>query len=141
MALMPYTKNTDGAALSYKMKLPEGVTKVTVRVVVKSTLAFRNLDGHRYNVALDGGEAVTVNFNSDLNEKPENIYSIFYPTVASRVVEKKVELEVPASEDGTHILTLSPLDPGIVFEKIVVDFGGYKPSYLFMNESPSKREL
>jgi hypothetical protein len=87
------------------------------------------------------GEEVTVNFNSDLNEKPENIYSIFYPTVASRVVEKKVELEVPASEDGTHILTLSPLDPGIVFEKIVVDFGGYKPSYLFMNESPSKREL
>ncbi|URW79194.1 glycosyl hydrolase 115 family protein [Xiashengella succiniciproducens] len=141
MALMPYTKNTDGAALSYKMKLPEGVTKVTVRVVVKSTLAFRNLDGHRYNVALDGGEAVTVNFNSDLNEKPENIYSVFYPTVASRVVEKKVELDVPASEDGTHILTLSPLDPGIVFEKIVVDFGGYKPSYLFMNESPSKREL
>ncbi len=26
--------------------------------------------------------------------------------------------------------------PGIVFEKIIVDFGGYEPSYLFMDETP-----
>jgi hypothetical protein len=25
-----------------------------------------------------------------------------------------------------------------VFEKVVVDAGGYKPSYLFMDESPCK---
>jgi hypothetical protein len=31
------------------------------------------------------------------------------------------------------------MDPGIVFEKIVVDFGGYEDSYLFGNESPNKR--
>jgi hypothetical protein len=38
-----------------------------------------------------------------------------------------------------QVLTLTPLDPGIVFEKIIVDFGGYKNSYLFGNESPNKR--
>ena len=32
------------------------------------------------------------------------------------------------------------LDPGIVLEKLVVDYGGYKKSYLFMNESKSKRD-
>ena len=29
-----------------------------------------------------------VNFNANLNEEPENVYNVFYPTVARRVVEK-----------------------------------------------------
>ena len=41
-----------------------------------------------------------------------------------RVVESQVKLELPISQDGLQTLTLKPLDPGIVFEKIVVDFGG-----------------
>ena len=48
-------------------------------------------------------------------------------------MEKTVEL--PVSTNGTHELKLQPRHPGIVFEKIVVDFGGYKPQYLFGNES------
>jgi hypothetical protein len=139
LAVMPYSEAVDGASVSYKMKLPSDVKNVTVHVVVKSTLAFANLEGHKYSIGFSGGEAQTINFNADLNEKPENIYSVFYPTVARRVVEKKVEMEVPASSDGMQILTLTPLDPGIVFEKIVVDFGGYKNSYLFMDESENKR--
>ena len=88
-----------------------------------------------YDVAIDGGQPVSVNFNANLNEKPENIYSIYYPTVASRVVEKEVELPLSASQD-THTLTLHPQDPGIVFEKIVIDLGGYQPQFLFGEESP-----
>ena len=88
-----------------------------------------------YDVALDEGTPVSVNFNSNLNEKPENIYSIYYPTVASRVVEKVVEL--PISGDGDiHTLTIHPQDPGIVFEKIVIDLGGYQRQFLFGKESP-----
>ncbi|PZX17230.1 glycosyl hydrolase family 115 (putative glucuronidase) [Breznakibacter xylanolyticus] len=139
VAVMPYSQPVDGASISYKMQLPADVRQVKVHVVVKSTLAFKNLDGHRYSVGFDGGSAQVVNFNNNLNEKPENIYSIFYPTVARRVIEKTVQLDVPASADGMQVLTLSPLDPGVVFEKIVVDFGGFKKSYLFMDESPNKR--
>jgi len=139
MAVMLYSQPVNGASISYKMKLPVDVKTVTVHVVVKSTLAFINLEGHRYKVGFNGGGEKVVNFNSDLNEKPENIYSIFFPTVARRVVEKKVEMNLPVSADGMQELTLTPLDPGIVFEKIVVDFGGYKKSYLFGNESPGKR--
>jgi len=141
MAVMPYSQVVDGASISYKMKLPSDVKSVTVHVVVKSTLAFINLEGHKYKVGFNGGEEQIVNFNSDLNENPKNIYSIFFPTIARRVVEKKVKLDVPVSADGMQVLTLSPLDPGIVFEKIVVDFGGYKNSYLFMDESGSKRDV
>ena len=35
---------------------------------------------------------------------------------------------------------LDLVDPGIVYEKIIVDFGGYQKSHLFMNESPCYRE-
>ena len=47
--------------------------------------------------------------------------------------------ELPAS-GGWTTLTLRPLDPGIVFEKIVVDYGGYTPQFLFGEESSATRE-
>lgn len=136
IAVMPYVKNPEGASITYRFELPDTVKNVTIKVVTKSTLAFRNLDGHCYNVSLDGAAPVTVNFNNNLNESPENIYEVFYPTVARRVVEKSVRFPVTGGSDGYHNLTLSPLDPGVVFEKIVVDYGGYEESYLFGTETP-----
>ena len=134
IALMPYTVGTDNAKLEYRFKA-EGQKTVKVHIITKSTLDFLDKGGLVYNAAIDNGEPISVNFNSNLNEKPENIYSIYYPTVALRVVEKEVEL--PISGDGEfHTLTLHPQDPGIVFEKIVIDLGGYQKQYLFGNESP-----
>lgn len=140
IALMPYTQPTEGASISYQMKLPREVKTVTVHAIVKSTLAFHDPKGHKYTIGFEGGQAAqTVNFNHDLNESPENVYSVFYPTVARRIVEKKVKLDVPESSDGIQTLTFRPLDPGIVLEKLVVDYGGYKQSYLFMNESKKRK--
>ena len=65
------------------------------------------------------------------------MYSEYYPAVARRIVEKVVEL--PVGTSGQHELTLHPRHPGIVFEKIVVDLGGYQPQYLFGEESPVVR--
>ena len=141
LALMPYTKAVEGASLTYRFSVPEEVTEVEVHVVVKSTLAFHDADGHAYAVKLGDGEEKVVNFNSDLNEEPENIYRVFYPTVARRVVEKTIKFPVTPFADGMLDLTLKPLDPGIVFEKIVVDCGGYERSYLFMEESPNERQV
>lgn len=141
MILMPYTVPTDGASLSYKLRVPAKADSVTIHVIVKSTLAFHNQTGHRYTIGFEGGQTETVNFNGNLNEDPENVYSIYYPTVARRVVEKKVRMKLPASSDGTYTLRYQPLDPGIVLEKIVVDYGGYQPSYLFGNESPCSRNV
>ena len=144
IALMPYTVGTDNASLTYRFSLTQDtsltshhspLTSIKVRVITKSTLDFLDKGGLMYDVAIDGGQPVSVNFNANLNEKPENIYSIYYPTVASRVVEKEVELPLSASQD-THTLTLHPQDPGIVFEKIVIDLGGYQPQFLFGEESP-----
>ena len=133
IALMPYTKPTGKALLRYRWK--GKADKVKVHVITKSTLDFLDKGGLCYDIALDGADPVSVNFNSDLNEKPENIYTIYYPTIAKRVVEKVVEL-TPSTEGDIHTLTIHPQDPGIVFEKIVIDLGGYHPQYLFGKESP-----
>lgn len=139
MTLMPYTKSVKGASISYKFKMKAGkssdgkaakgnVQKVRIHVITKSTLDYLNKGGLTYGVSLDGASPVEVNFNKDLNEKPENIYNIYYPTIATRIVDKVIELELSASSDGIHTLTLTPNDPAIVFEKIVIDGRGGKKS-------------
>ena len=119
MTLMPYTKSVKGASLSYQFKMEP--RKVRIHVIIKSTLDYQNKGGMTYGVSVDGAEPILVNFNHNLNEKPENIYDIYYPTVATRIIDKVIEVELPATADGVHTLTLTPNDPAIIFEKIVVD--------------------
>jgi len=134
VALTPYTHEAAGAQLGYRIALPEDVKEVKVHVIVKSTLDFLKRGGHKYKVAIDEGVATTVNFNAQLNEAPDNVYRVFYPTVARRVVENVVTLPVKSTAKGLHTVTLSPQTPGIVFEKLVIDYGGYTPQYLFGQE-------
>ena len=148
MTLMPYTKSVKGASITYKFKMQvsktsdsktsddkafngyvsNGKQKVRIHVITKSTLDYLNKGGLTYGVSIDGATPVEVNFNKDLNEKPENIYNIYYPTIATRIVDQVIELELPATTDGIHSLTLTPNDPAIVFEKIVIDGRGGKKS-------------
>ena len=141
MTLMPYTKSVKGASITYKFKMQvsktsvgktsddkafngnvsNGKQKVRIHVITKSTLDYLNKGGLTYGVSLDDASPVEVNFNKDLNEKPENIYNIYYPTIATRIVDQVIELELPATADGIHTLTFTPNDPAIVFEKIVID--------------------
>jgi len=138
VALTPYTKPTGEAKLTYRFTLPSNApAKVKIHVIVKSTLDFENRGGHEYTVSLDGAEPAVVNFNSKLVDRQPYMYSDFYPTIARRVVENTVEM--PVGNVETHELTIHPRHAGIVFEKVVVDFGGYSPSYLFGTESESKR--
>ena len=117
VALTPYTEPVGDATLTYRFTLPDSNTSpldsVKVHIIVKSTLDFLNVGGFEYTVSLNGSEPQVVNFNKTL---------------------------VPVGK-ATKIqeLTLHPRHPGIVFEKIVVDFGGYLPSYLFMDESNHTR--
>lgn len=119
MTLMPYTQSVKGASIIYKFKLH--TKKVRLHIITKSTLDYLNKGGLTYSVSLDGASPIQVNFNKDLNEKPENIYDLYYPTIATRIIDKVIELELPALSDGIHTLTLTPHDPAIIFEKIVVD--------------------
>lgn len=138
VALFPYTAATDGATLNYKFNVTTGSDNATLLIAQKSTLAFARLEGHRFMISIDGGQEQEVNFNSRLNEEPANQYSIYYPTVAKRVVESTVELGKLAA--GEHTLTIRPIEPASVFEKFVIDLGGYQTQFLFGTESPVTRE-
>ncbi|MCI6119916.1 MAG: glycosyhydrolase, partial [Prevotella sp.] len=138
ISLQPYSADVDGSSVTYRFEVPEGVGEVDVHVITASTLAFKRTEGHRYTVGFEGQEPVEVNFNGELNEEPENVYRIMYPTVARRVIDKTVKLKVDKA--GVKSLVISPLDPGVVLQKIVVDMGGYKESHLFGKESECKRK-
>ena len=138
VALMPYSQPTDGATMTYKFNLTEDVENLSAVVAVNATLTFYRLEGHRYMVSLDGGQEIEVVFNERLNEDQRNIYSVYYPTVATRVKDDRVQLGKAAK--GEHTITFRPIEPGTVFEKVVIDAGGYIKSYLFMPESPYVRE-
>ena len=154
---------------SFTSPTPHLPDSVKVHIIVKSTLDFLNVGGFEYTVSLDGSEPQMVNFNKKLIDRQPYMYSEFYPTIARRVVEKIVSFPYAAVSVGGnlsvggdlqssvggdlqssvggdlhsptyHELTLHPCHPGIVFEKIVIDFGGYQPSYLFGKESEYTRD-
>jgi len=136
IALMPYTEKTMGASLSYKMKLNTKVDSIRVRVIFNCTLPFKN-NGHSVAASFDGINEKTWNINSELTWK--NNYSKMYPAGAARIIETSIVLTVPASADGSQVLTIRPLDPGVVIYKVIVDAGGYEQTYLKMPESPYTR--
>ncbi len=122
ITLMPYTQDIKGASIQYKfkMKTPES-KKVSIHIITKSTLDFLNKGGMSYSVKVDDAEPVLVNFNGNLNEKPENIYDTYYPTIARRVIDKTIPVNLLLSDNDTHTITIIPNDPAIIFEKIIVD--------------------
>lgn len=136
IALMPYTEKTDGASISYRMQLAAQPETIKVWIFFDSTLPFKK-NGHSVAVSFDGGKETTCNINSTLTWA--NNYSRMYPAGAARMIEISTTLELPKSSDGTHVLTVRPLDPGIVIYKVVIDNGGYEQTHLKMPESPYQR--
>ncbi len=139
MALLPHTASTEGGTISYKMRFGKtSPSEVKVHVVTNSTLPFLRKEGHRYTIAMDGGEGKTINYNGRYTE--ENQWEM-YDIVATRVIETITPISLgKADAEGYHTLTISPLDPGLVIEKIVIDCGGYEKSHLFGDESPCSRK-
>jgi hypothetical protein len=136
IALMPYTKSTEGTSVSYKMNLKVKQDSINVRIIFDSTMPFKK-GGHNVAVSFDSGEEKRINLNKDLTWK--NNYSKMYPAGAARIIETFTTLRLPSAADEKHILTIRPQDPGVVIYKVIVDNGGYEQTYLKMMESPYKR--
>ena len=137
LALLPYNEKTNDAALIYRMKLNTKSDSVILRIIFNCTLPFNN-GGLSVAASLDGGIEKTWNINDELTWK--NNYTKMYPAAAARIIETDVTLPLQRSKDGVHILKIKPLNPGVVFEKVIIDDGGYEQTFLKMPESPYKRE-
>ncbi len=115
----PSTVSPEGMSLEYDMNLTgSGEAKVIVRL--SPTLNF-NVDGLRYAVSFDGGEEQIVNVNGHYDGE-------LGKWQAEHIIESVTSHFIPDS--GHHTLSIRPLDPGLVFQKIMIDMGGLRDSYL-----------
>ncbi len=127
----PATPGADSPCLEYRMYLL-GKGKVDVEGVFGPTLNFMPNRGLRYAVSFDNEHPRIVtlapksfsaqNGNSAWERLVEDNA---YHSHSSHTIEKA----------GYHTLKVWMVDPGVVLEKIVVDLGGVRPSYLGPPES------
>lgn len=102
----------------------------TVYILLSPTLNFNDNKGLRYAVSINGGKEEIVNFNGQYNDQ-----KIWWSWNAWAINETTVQQTISSSPTNRHTLRFRPLDPGIVLQIIMIDFGGLKPSYLGAPES------
>ncbi len=100
--------------------------EVAVYLRFSPTLNYNDYKGLRYAVSIDGGEEQVVNINGDYRGELGQWQAGHVITTRTVHVLK---------EQGTHTLRIRPLDPALVLQKIIIDCGGLKPSYLGAPES------
>ena len=95
-----------------------GTAQVTLRL--SATLNW-NDTGLRYALSVDGGRETVVNFNGHYRGE-------LAEWQRDHVIDSTVTVDF--GQPGTHRLRFRPLDPSVVLQKILIDFGGLKPTYL-----------
>ena len=121
----------DAACMVYRMYLfTAGIAKVTL--VLSATLNFVPSRGLRYAVAFDNQtptivQAVPQNYTAQFGN-PDWEAAVWIDSRRSRTAHS-----LPVS--GYHTLKVWGVDPGLVVQKLVIDLGGVKPSYLGPPES------
>ena len=103
---------------------------IKVLVYVSPTIDFTNTSGLKYAISIDDEIPVTVNLHGENSDRDWN------RSVADNI--KILQSNFNLKTSGKHILKFWRIDPGVVLQKIVVDTGGLKPSYLGPPESSFK---
>lgn len=108
--------------------------EANVNLYFSPTLNFTNRhEGIRYAISFDDEQPQIMNMTSNPNPPDLNRDPVWNKWVANNIniQVSKHKIEKP----GSHILKFWMIDPGVVLQKIVIDNGGVKPSYLGPTES------
>jgi hypothetical protein len=130
VAIRPVTTELQGPSKNQMLEYPVHFIssgKVTVYAYFSSTLNYTGGEGLKYAVAFDNQASVVVNIHENETHKD------WQQWVANNINVSSSEHEL--SEGGNHILRFYMVDPGLVLQKIVIDTGGLKNSYLGPEES------
>ncbi len=100
---------------------------VNVQLYLGTTLSFNANEGLRLAVSFDDEHPQVININK--NEPLKGWEKVVEDN--ARLISTKYKI----ASAGKHILKYWAIDPGVVLQKIVVDAGGVKPSYLGPPES------
>jgi hypothetical protein len=115
------------ARLEYRMFLFDSGA-VTVRAYLSPTLNFTGRrEGLRYAASFDDGAPQVVDIAADTGVKAWD--QLVADNVSSTTTNHHL------ARPGEHVLKFWLVDPGVVLQKLVVDAGGVKPSYLGPPES------
>jgi GH35 family endo-1,4-beta-xylanase len=117
--------------LEYELELKSS-GDVSLCFLFAPTLNFNANKGLRYAVSMDGGEEQIVNINGHYQGE-------LGPWQAESILKTFNKMTLPQA--GRHTLRFRVLDPGIVLQKIIIDTGGLKPSYLGAPESRYESSL
>jgi hypothetical protein len=100
--------------------------KATVNLYFSPTLNFHNAEeGLQFAVSIDNQKPQVISLNK---EDKNSISGVWNSWVANNIIIKKSEHQI--SKPGKHVLKYWMISPAVVLQKLVVDFGGLKPSYL-----------
>ena len=119
VALFPYTKSTEGASITYDFNAAEAKENATVTMILATNFPFNDGRGQRLAVALDGKNLATLNVNEASRYVVQMSHDQNFEWETTRMNKQRVSL--PSLTQGMHSLTFSPLDPGIVIERIVIE--------------------
>jgi hypothetical protein len=106
--------------LQYEVNIKDTGT-ARLQLYFSPTLPF-NSTGLRYAVSVDDGQPQIINLHKSYSER------IWNQWVANNIVVQSSEHHF--TKPGKHIIKYWLVDPAIVLQKLVLDFGGAKPSYL-----------
>lgn len=100
--------------------------EVEVQLLLSPTLNFNANKGLRYEISIDGSNPQVINFNGHYKGELGRWQ-------AEHLIKSVTKHNVDTI--GKHTLRYRVLDAGIVLQKILIDTGGLKPSYLGAPES------
>jgi hypothetical protein len=98
------------------------------------TLNFHNdATGLQYAVSIDDEEPQIISINKNDNDK-----KAWSNWVANNIIIKTTNHSI--NKNGKHVLKYWMVSPAVILQKLVIDFGKLKPSYLGPQETIFKRE-
>ena len=98
--------------------------------LLSPSLNFNGNTGLSYAVSVNGGAETIVNFNGVYDDRLHDQW------VANRIIESVSLHEFPVP--GHYTVRFRALNVGVVLQKLIIDMGGLKPSFLGPPESPLK---
>jgi hypothetical protein len=120
----------NGPRLEYVVNLID-TGMVNVTAYISPTIDFTNSTGLHYAISMDDEQPQIININADKSEAA-------WSKDVSNSIKKLVTIH-HISKPGKHILKYWMVDPAVVLQKIVINTGGEKPSYLGPPESSYRR--
>ncbi|EGV66063.1 hypothetical protein PSN45_003115 [Yamadazyma tenuis] len=121
----------DASYLEYDFYAFSGSNVTNVTLIFSPSLNVNPFRPLRYGVAVDDDEPEDIQIYED-NTDPTAYPVGWEEAVAANAWTRNTTHDVDA---GPHTLKVWLLEPGVVLQKIVIDFGGARPSYLGPPES------